>query len=245
MKRAVGELLNLKVYFGLLIPSVVYGMVLSLPRKREGLQWGVLFLMIAANLSWYILASISWIRYAFPALAFSALFLAKLFEDLTGGYHFDLKKVWAALRSGNGFSTTDATRGILLAWLAVMVAVPFLQNFKDILLPPFNAPAEMAAYLNRNVDPKALVETWEPEMGFLTDHNYHFPPPALLYTANSYKWLGQESPAVKYDFVQKNLPNYILTGPFSLWVQLYSPDILNAHYNMEKQIGGYVLYKLK
>ena len=245
MKRAVSELLSLKVYFGLLIPALAYGLVLSLPRKREGLQWGVLFLLTTANLAWYILASISWIRYAFPALAFSALFVAKLFFDLTGGLRLDLGRMWASVRGGSGLSAVDAGKGVLVVWLAALLVVPFAQNLKDIVLPPDNAPAEMAAYMNQHVDLKAVVETWEPEMGFLSDHNYHFPPPGLLYTANSFIWLGKVSPATKYDYVQKNLPDYVLTGAFSNWVQLYPADFLASHYREETAIGGYVLFAKK
>lgn len=242
MKRAVTQLLDLNVYLGLLLPALAYGFVLSLPRRRDGLKWGVLFFLIAANLIWYVFASISWLRYAFPALAFSSLLVAKLFSDLTGGFHLELAKLWQTLRKGEGIATGYALRSILLVWLAAMILVPLAQNLKDIVRPPFNAPAAMAAYMNANVDKSALVETWEPEMGFLTDHNYHFPPPQLLYVANSYIWLGKTPPSAQYDFVQKNLPDYVLVGAFSSWVQLYPMDFLATHYKLVTSIGGYELY---
>ena len=61
----------------------------------------------------------------------------------------------------------------------------------------------MAAYLNEHVSQDALIETLEEEIGFLTDHNCHFPP--LLVTP-------EEKQA--YDFVQREQPEYVLIGWF-------------------------------
>ena len=243
MKRALTELLNLNVYLGVLLPGLVYGAFLSLPRRKEGLQWGVLFLLVFANLLWYVTASISWSRYAFPGLAISSLFVGKLFLDLIDKIKVDRRSGWESLKNGLGIDQSMALKAILVAWLGVMVIIPLAQDVKDIAFPPFNAPAAMAAYMNDHVSKTALVETWEPEMGFLTNHNYHFPPPSLLYTANSFIWLGKTPPSTQYDYVQQNLPDYVLVGAFSSWVQLYPVDFLNAHYHLEKAIGGYQLYQ--
>jgi hypothetical protein len=68
-----------------------------------------------------------------------------------------------------------ALRGAVLAGLAVMIIRPLAHSVHEIISPPFNGPAAMAAYLDDHVSHEALIETWEQEMGFLTDHNYHFP----------------------------------------------------------------------
>jgi hypothetical protein len=111
-----------------------------------------------------------------------------------------------------------------------------------MVVPGLNAPEAMATYLNENVPREALIETWEPEMGFLTDHNYHFPPPSLLNKAVGYIWLGKPSPAQEYTFVQDNLPGYVLVGAFARWVQLYPDDVLATRYKLVSRIGAYDLY---
>lgn len=103
----------------------------------------------------------------------------------------------------------------------------------------------MAAYLDENIPQNALIETWEPEMGFLTNHNYHFPPQLLLNTAVGYIWTGGPPPSQSYDFMKPTPPEYVLVGEFSRWVNLYSPEILSKDYTLVKQIGSYDLYKLK
>jgi len=241
MKRSIGELLSLKVYLGWLIPALAYGVFLALPRRREGGQWGLLLILVAVNLIWYIVASVSWIRYAFPALAVSSLFVARFFNDLTDGYKFDV----GALRQGVEALQKHGVRLALLATLAVMAALPLAQTAAEITFPAFNAPKAMADYLDHNVPPTALVETWEPEMGFLTDHNYHFPPQGALYESVSYIWLEKTPPAENYHFVQENFPEYVLVGVFARWVNMYPADKLAEHYSLVTTIGGYELYTLE
>jgi hypothetical protein len=244
MQRAIGELLSLKVYLGWLFPALIYGLVLALPRKREGQRWGILLILVLANLVWYVVASISWIRYAFPGLAVASLFVARLFEDFTDGFQLNAAALWDSVRRG-ALVPKEALRGVLLAWLAVMIVLPLAQTAKSVVRPDFNAPAAMAAYMNEHVPLNALVETWEPEMGFLTDHNYHYPPQTLLNTAVGFIWLNKPAPAEEYAFVQTQSPDYVLVGGFGRWVQMYPADWLAAHYRLETTIGGYELYALK
>lgn len=241
MKRAINELLSLKVYLGWLVPALVYGIVLAQPRRREGQQWGLLLILAGVNLVWYVVASVSWIRYAFPALAIASLFVARIFHDLTGGYQFDLN----ILRRGIEALQEHGLRLAMLAMLLAMIAIPLGQTILDIVSPELNAPAGMASYMNEHVPLNSLVETWEPEMGFLTDHNYHYPPQGLLYQAVSYIWLDKTPPAESYHFVETELPEYVLVGSFARWVALYSPDILAQRYELVTTIGGYELYKLR
>lgn len=244
MKRALGQLLNIDVFLGLLFPALAYGVYLSLPRNPEGQWWGILLILAVFNLVWYIFASISWLRYAFPALAVASLFVSRFFYDLTGGFNLDWSGLWQRVKTRELSIQSSAVSFVLLLWLAVMILLPLAQTTKAIVFPPFNAPAAMAEYMNQNVPKDKIVETWEPEMAFLTDHNYHFPPAGLLNTAVGFIWLGKASPAASYHYVQENHPPYILVGGFASWVQLYPQDVLSKDYHRLVNIGGYNLYQL-
>lgn len=244
VRRSVGELLSLKVYFGLLLPFMGYGLLLSLPRTRTGLAWGTLLLLAAVNLVWYTFASIGWLRYAFPALAISALFGARLFLDLIRVAQGRAEGLLRGLTTARA----DGLQRLALAgviWLGILVAVPLALTARTIVMPPTNNAAQMAEWMNANVPLDALVETWEPEMGFLTDHLYHYPPNALLDKAVGFMWRGGTAPAAEYDFVQSENPPYVLVGAFSRWVQLYPQQILDSRYEMLTAFGGYQLYALK
>jgi hypothetical protein len=244
MKRGIGELLSLKVYLGWLLPVLFYGIMLALPRRREGQQWGILLVLVAVNLGWYIVASISWLRYAFPGLAIASLFVARFFYDMTDGFRLEGAVLLQALRRGEPTWPKRALPWVMSAWLMVMILLPLALSLWQMVAPPSNAPAAMAAYLDEEVSHTALIETWEPEMGFLTDHNYHFPPPLLLNDAVGYIWLDGTPPAQKYDFVQIESPDFVLVGEFARWVNLYPPDLLAARYRLVTSVGGYELYAI-
>jgi len=241
MKSSVKELLSQQVYLGGLLPGVAYGLFLAIPRDRHGQQWGVLLLLVLADLGWYVLASVGWTRYAFPALALSSLLVARIFCDLTDGCRLDVR----ALRQGADALRTQGLRAVLLTVLIVMIAAPLRLTARDILFPPFNGPSAMAAYLNEHVRQTALIETCEPEMGFLTDHRYHFLPQRLAYQALGFLYQGKPSPAEGYRFVQEESPDYVLVGWFASWVGMYAAPALAERYDRVAQFGAYQLYALR
>jgi hypothetical protein len=103
----------------------------------------------------------------------------------------------------------------------------------------------MATYLNDNVSQDLLVETWEPELGFLTDHRYHFPPASLL--ADAVNQAFQDGPPVAslYQYVQAENPAYVLVGDFARAMELYPADLLASRYESVTRIGGYELFARK
>jgi hypothetical protein len=138
----------------------------------------------------------------------------------------------------------DFVRATAMVWLICMLAIPAVPLLGNIVQPAFNAPVAMAAYLDEHIPQTVLIETWEPEMGFLTNHNYHFPPPELLDKAVGYIWRNGTAPAENYELPTKELPKYILVGGFSRWVHLYSDELLTTHYQLNTTIGTYELYSL-
>jgi hypothetical protein len=102
---------------------------------------------------------------------------------------------------------------------------------------------QMAEYLNQNVPLDAVIETWEPEMGFLTDHNYHYPPNALLAVAVEHVYYNGEAVQAYYDFVQTEQPDYLLAGEFSKWTEIYPLEDLSDQYELIVTFGDYDLYR--
>jgi hypothetical protein len=225
MKRAVTELLSLKVYLGWLVPALAYGFFLAVPRRRDGHQWSVLIILVGVNLAWYVVASVSWIRYAFPALAISSLFVARFFHDLTNGFRIEAR----AVRHGPGAMQAQGLRAAILVVLVAMIALPLAQTLRNVVAPGVNGPLAMATYLDQHVPRTAVIETWEPELGFLTDHRCHFPPQRYLYKAVSHVWLNGPSPADEYRFSREEPPDYVVVGTFAAWVGMYPPQQLEGY----------------
>jgi hypothetical protein len=239
----VGELTARSVYMGALLPGLIYGFIVSLPRNNDGQKWGILYILCALNLIWFVIASIGWIRYAFLGLALSSVFIARLFYDAADGFQFgqEENRISGYLRSV--FRRGTAYRWALVIWLVAIVVVPMGKNVLDIVITGPSAAQEMATYLNKNVRKDALIETWDPEMGFLTDHDYHFPPNQLLALAIRQVYSNGEPVHGYYDFVQTEHPDYLLLGEFSRWVNIYPIDQFSSQYSLVKSVSGYDLYE--
>lgn len=240
--RNVRALLSRSVYLWALIPAVVYGFMVSRSRNGEGQKWSVLYLLMVLNLVWFVIASIGWIRYAFLGLAVAGIFIARMFYDATNGFRFDfsgtLRDFWNSFFSGK-----TAIRWALIVWLFLIIALPMAKNVLEIARGGTRSAEQMAAYLDANLPQDALIETWDPEMGFFTDHNYHYPPNALLAVAVEQIYAGGEPVKNHYSFVQDEKPEYILAGEFSKWVDVYPVDQLWGQYEWVTTIGDYDLYR--
>lgn len=242
MRNSLSQLLSLKVFLGMLPLFAGYGLLLALPRSRQGMLWGVIFALVAVNLVWYLFASIGWIRYAFCGLALTTLFAARLFEDLFGAVRWEWRSWGRGIRRGAANALPVNLALLAAVGLALMLAAPLALTARDIAAPPVNSPDAMATYLNDNVPQDALIETWEPEMGFLTNHNYHFPPAGLLDKGVGYIWRGGAAPSEQYHFVEESQPPWVLVGAFARWVNLYGPALEQGDYRLVTSIGGYDLY---
>jgi 4-amino-4-deoxy-L-arabinose transferase-like glycosyltransferase len=149
MRQNTRWLLGGNMHLGWMLPALLYGLILALPRQREGQQWGVLLVLVAVNLIWFSVASIGWPRYAFPGLAIASLFITRFFYDLTGGFQLDATALWEALRQNQPVLRKHALRWMVLIWLAVIpIALPLKDTVQKLVSPAFNAPVAMAAYLD-------------------------------------------------------------------------------------------------
>lgn len=242
MSRALRELLSFRTYGGLLPVALLYGATCSVARTRQSQQWGILFLLVTSNLAWYALASIGWPRYAFTGLAIGSLLVARLLVDLVERLAARVDRAgrprWVAGRA-------DGLAVAVAGWTFLIIMTGVVRVVTPIVRPPYNAPAAMAAFLNREVPHDAVIETWEPELGALTTHNYHYPPARLLAVAVRHVWLQGASPRTEYDVLTTERPPYVLVGTFARWVSLYSIEELERKYASLVRTGGYELFRRK
>ncbi len=269
MRRAGGELLSQRAYGRLVLPALGYAALLAWlllkpassksttrtwPRGFESNAhfWLVLFIFVGINMVWFVGASIGWVRYAFPGLVLSALFVARLLGDLVNGFGLQ----WPLNRSTRSTTGQNAARGPtllmtvltwgLVAWAVFVVVTNSVGLVQNVAAPPPPAAQNMAAYLDEHVPLTATIETWEPEMGFLTNHRYHFPPNALL--SKSVNLMFSQGPDLGgfYNFMENTTgappPDYVLQGKFGQWVQVYPQATLDQHYQQVAGFGTYSLY---
>lgn len=240
MQRALRYLVDGTVYGGLFIPALVYGLYLSLRRTDDGQDWGILSLFVLVALGLFI-SSLAWARYAFPAVALGAFFVARALSDLTGGLRLNWPDLRAVLR---GEHPTALTAGTLLA-SGAMITLLALPAITQVLAVGRADPAyayTAAAYLDANISPDAVIETWEQELGVLTDHTYHYPPQIVLAYAVDEVWRGGQPARELYDFRDYVDADYIVIGPFAKYTAIYPAERLES-YEIIHTVGSYDIYR--
>lgn len=233
-RQSALELLGVRGHFGLLLPAVIYTGWRAVRKTQHDQMWGVVWLIAMANLSWFVIASNGWMRYAFVGLAASVLLVARLWRDFV-----------RAARAGDarGRRRHTALAATLAIWLAAALVLPLSNTALRLLrVPPADA-ATVAAWLTATVPLDTLIETWEPELGVLSDHRYHYPPPSLLIHAVAHIVRGAPSPATRYAFRTAVQPEVVVVGPFARWVGLYADADLGADYRPVHQQGPYVVWE--
>ena len=213
----------IQVYGGLLLPGLAYGLWRARARSPWALAHLAPILMAVLWIAWFMI-SLGWPRYAFPAVILGSLPVALLAHD-----------IFQALRNRR----RAALAWLGAAYLALVILAPLALTTRVVLSPRY-AAHEMAAYLDRNVPVSAIIETWEPEMGVLTDHTYHYVPTELLDPAVRRVWLG--GPPVQYDGLEAR-PPYVLLGPFSAYTRIYPDDVLERDYQVIFTAEPYALLR--
>jgi 4-amino-4-deoxy-L-arabinose transferase-like glycosyltransferase len=222
--RALRLLVSPRLYGGLLLPALLYGAWRLRGRRDRAAQSQAAILLIVGTWSVWFVSSLGWPRYAYIGAALGALPVARLLID--GWDWLRRRRPWIALPA-------------LATTLGLLLGLPLLQTVREIARPD-RSVLRFAAYLERAVPRAALIETWEPELGGLTDHRYHYPPQSLLDVAVRHQWQG--APPARYDLEQLRAP-YLVIGPFGAWTGVYAGEQVRDRYQPIHQEGPYRLYR--
>lgn len=226
-------------FYAWVLPAWLYTALLSLHRSKDGLRRAFLALVVTVWLIWFILLSVGWPRYAFLPLTVTAVFVARLFHDLTDGFRIPVGEL-GAIRNGR-WDLAPISKLALLALLAIIIFRPLQARFSEVVSQKDNSPQAMAAYIEAHVESEVQIETWEPEICFLTGYPCHFPPGWAMDAAIKYVWYDAPPLSQYYDFLQYNA-QYLLIGDFGRWIHLYDPKAVEQHYELCTSIGGYELW---
>jgi 4-amino-4-deoxy-L-arabinose transferase-like glycosyltransferase len=233
MREAMRGLVGPRMYLGWLTPALFYAFIAAFATGKRERKWAVVTAIVLTNLVWYAGASIGWPRYAFLGASLASLWVARVFADT-------LRQLGTRARS-----TAPAPRMLRAAFLltlAAVVAVPMVQTVRGVVFPPFDAAPEMAAYLDAHVPRDAVIETWELEMAFLTDHRYRFPPPALQAAALRHVWFDGPPAYKLYDPLAAE-PDFVLVGDYAHLANVYPPKRLGRAYESVTWIARYHLLR--
>jgi hypothetical protein len=192
-------------------------------------------------LAWYLLLSVGVPRYLFPPVFIGSIFVALLLRDLTAGYDLraTLERLAEPLRT---WRVSRKSAGAWLATLLVAVALPLtMLSYGRYYFEDDRSAQRVADYLNTQIPPDALVETYESELHFLLNRPYHYPPDQLHVELNRRSLLGQEV-EVSYDPLAAD-PDYLVVGRFARGNDLYAPLLASGEFVLLMRDGQYEVYR--
>lgn len=243
IQRALTFLLNGSVFGAMFVPAVLYGCFLSLRRDEEGQRYSIVTIMIITATALFM-TSLAWPRYAFHALVLAGLLVVRLFLDLTHHFRFDWGAVRALVRGENVALDHIVIMLLATVWVINVYVLAAYPTVHAVVSHGRSDAYEVAQYLDSSIPKDAVIETWEQELGVLTDHNYHYPPQVTLAQFVAQQWTN--GPAVRslYKFLEYCNPEYVVMGEFSKYAFLYPPESMR-NYEIIKTIGVYDVYERK
>jgi hypothetical protein len=201
-----------------------------------------LWTMVSSWLGWYLLLSIGWTRYLFPAMFLGNIFVAVLLRDLVGGFSLPrLLAEGAKVLKQRRFTVPGL--GVLLTAVVVpaLLILTVIMLYGSFSVEPDDSLVEAARFLNTQTEPNALIETYDSELFFLLDRGYHYPPDAVQHQLNRRAFLGQHI-VTDYDPLAFN-PDYLVVGPMSRFWGLYQPALESGAFDLVQNCGRYSIYE--
>ncbi|HEX9116377.1 MAG TPA: hypothetical protein VGA61_09935, partial [Anaerolineae bacterium] len=184
--------------------------------------------------------------------------VGKLAGDLLSGLSNSWRSVWQDLRPAVVSRARGSTAPLALGTLVALLTLGLLTAFQlqrtvrsDVLdrtgyvetayrVTPSDlaAPAQVAALLNRNVDQKAVVETWERELSIYTDHRYHYPDQSLLARTHLFNFHHRAPDyALGAAYFERVKPAYLVVGWYARDKHIYDMDYVTTHGRFVASIG--------
>lgn len=202
----------------------------------------MLWTFAASWLAWFLLLSIGWARYLFPAIFSGSVFVALLLRRVAGPdlgllrliqrgarvlheRHFDLSSVSILLTA----IFVPASVGMTL----IMLGTSYLSRTDDSV-------PQTVDYFATDTPTGSVIETTEVELFFLLDRPYHYPPVSIMPDLNRRTFLAQ-NPVIDYDPLAAD-PDYLIVGRIGRMWRLYEPIISTGAFRLLRIYGDYEIY---
>lgn len=217
--------------------------------STDVVRWALLVLA-GSWLAWYLLLSIGFPRYVFPATFVGSMFVAALLYDLTDGYRLSstIKRAARALRR-RGFNRQGL--GALLAVVLLAWTVPATLYWLGgrCVANVDTSVQQVADFLNTRTAPDALIEGYSGEIFFLLDRRYHYPPDEVNVQIIR-RWFWVEDVPIEYDPLTAD-PDYLVVcrlsrdtqqGGFFTWM-IYDAVLESGAFRLLQVVGPYEVYE--
>ncbi len=213
-------------FFG--FPALIYTGIYCGRRNQKNavLLYLLVFTIICIiyNFVWVPSAPI----YALAPMAVSALLVAKLWNDFVFAGNTSLSLLRAELK--NEKLGIISIKFLFILAMAGMLCFSFGSQVQAALFDTDTRPKQITEFLNKSVEQTAVIETWERELGVLTNHIYHYPDQSLLQRtqATTYRNAPHEY-LLGEAYFQQIHPQYLIIGWYARFTDVYDMNYLRQH----------------
>ena len=210
---------------------------------HTGLMRFSLFVLVSTWVAWYLVFSVSWIRYLFPATFVGSIFVAVTIYQLTKSFNYSFMAE-QLLRIFKRLEFDLRSLGVLLTIVVICAFVPrtVTMFYRLYVLDADASVHDVARYLNTQTPPGSLVETYDSELFFLLDRPYHYPPDQVHVELIRRKFLYDDFVSIEYDPLRAN-PDFLVVGPHSKQWRLYDRVLRAGEFHLVHTYNRYNLYE--
>lgn len=206
------------------------------------LRWGLLALA-GSWLLWFALLSVGDERYLFPATFVGSLFVGALVAEACQGKRIGGLLREAALTLGRRMPLRQGLPAVLLlAFAAMSMPVTLGTLGQAYTARADGSAARVAAWLDQQTPPDALIETYNSEIHFLAHRRYHFPPDQVHVDLIRRILTGDFDQPISYDPLAAD-PDYLVVGGLPRDWGLYAPVLASGAFEPLETIGDYAIYR--
>lgn len=193
---------------------------------------GTLALLIVLGAVWAAVFSIGWPRYYYSSLILSLVIIGDLLWRTL---------LAVSLRLARNHTKT-AERVMLILSTGLILLLMSLHVLSDIQQASPNYAEQMSTYIDAQVERSAIIETWDWQVGALSQHRQFHHPSQLMMWGALRQYSRERRFNLEYDMLQSD-PTYLLMGTFSAWTGIYDADTVREQFALEAEFGPYRLYR--
>jgi hypothetical protein len=239
--RALMATLGLPVILGIIYIWItkVRGMWQQGTADAKSIWILILWTFVFSWLVWFFFFSIGFSRYLFPGFLVGTIFVAKAFNHIL--LDFNPLAILQRLAQDLHYRRVNLNSlGILVAtaFTIFWVIITINLSYRPLFSQSDHAYARILNFLNRETPPSAIVETYDSELFFLLERDYHYPPDEVQHLMNRNHHFGEEL-IIDYDPTAVGI-DYLVISP--MW-PLYNNLLNEADFELVLTYGGYRVYR--
>jgi hypothetical protein len=211
------------------------------PSQTEIVQLSLLVLAVTW-FAWFLILSAGWPRYLFPVTFIGSIFTAAMLVNLAVKLiHRLQRKALASSACAPWLTMRGIVSALVILVVAASVPLTLIMLRHTYFTNADSSILQVSHFLNTETSSNALIETYDPELFFLLERPYHYPPDKL-HIQLIRLYIFRQPVAIEYDPLARD-PEYLVVGPRRKLWPLYDAVLSTGAFHLIKSYGDYQIYQ--